>query len=569
MLRFLIPLALAVAVVIGAAVTLRTGGPPADLVWTAGPEVKTLDPAQITLLTDARVAEALFEGLVVQDPRDLAVRPGVAERWEVSPDGLTYTFHLREDACWSDGRPVTADDFAWAWRRVLDPKTAAEYVYMLYPIRGAKAYYEAAADLSAVALAKAEAAAHSLTPQRQTGAVQADWSSVGIRVEGPRRLVVELERPTAYFLDLMAFSTYLPVRRDNVESSGDRWTMPPNLISNGAYRLAEWRFRSRMIWEKNPFYWNADAVALGRIEVRVFADDKTPLLAYETGAVDLTTVVPPLAIQPLLEARDAGRRRDVVYAANFGTYFYRFNCNDPVLSDVRVRRALALAMDRRAIIERAARGGQVPATTFVPPGLPGYASPPGIEENVAEARRLLAEAGHPGGAGLEDLSILVNSGFVHKPIAELVQQEWSEALGVTVRIEEVETTSFFDKVRKGEYRIARGGWYGDYLDPNTFLDCFVTGGGNNQTGWSNAEYDALVDRAAGLADPAERMRVLARAEAILLREVPVVPMYVYTNLTLVRPGLEGVYPNLMNRIDFALLRWAGRGSEAGAAPGPR
>jgi oligopeptide transport system substrate-binding protein len=560
--RFLIPLALAVAVVIAAAaVTLRTGGPPADLVWTAGPEVKTLDPAQITLLTDARVAEALFEGLVVQDPRDLAVRPGVAERWEISPDGLTYTFHLREDARWSDGRPVTADDFAWAWRRVLDPKTAAEYVYMLYPIRGAKAYYEAAA----------EAAAHDLTPQRQTGAARSDWSQVGVRVEGPRRLVVELERPTAYFLDLAAFTTYLPVRRDNVESSGDRWTMPPSLISNGAYRLAEWRFRSRMIWEKNPFYWNAGAVALGRIEVRVFADDKTALLAYETGAVDLTTVVPALAIQPLLEARDAGRRRDVVYATNFGTYFYRFNCNDPVLSDVRLRRALALAIDRRAIVERAARGGQVPTGTFVPVGLPGYASPPGLDENVQEARRLLAEAGHPGGVGLEDLSILVNSGFVHKPIAELVQQQWSEALGVTVRIEEVETTSFFDKVRKGEYRIARGGWYGDYLDPNTFLDCFVTGGGNNQTGWSNDEYDALVEEAARLADPAERMRVLARAEEILLREVPVVPMYVYTNLTLVRPGLEGVYPNLMNRIDFALLRWADRGPQGGApsVPGPR
>ena len=560
--RFLIPLALAVAVVIAAAaVTLRTGGPPADLVWTAGPEVKTLDPAQITLLTDARVAEALFEGLVVQDPRDLAVRPGVAERWEISPDGLTYTFHLREDARWSDGRPVTADDFAWAWRRVLDPKTAAEYVYMLYPIRGAKAYYEAAA----------EAAAHDLTPQRQTGAARSDWSQVGVRVEGPRRLVVELERPTAYFLDLAAFTTYLPVRRDNVESSGDRWTMPPSLISNGAYRLAEWRFRSRMIWEKNPFYWNAGAVALGRIEVRVFADDKTALLAYETGAVDLTTVVPALAIQPLLEARDAGRRRDVVYATNFGTYFYRFNCSDPVLSDVRLRRALALAIDRRAIVERAARGGQVPTGTFVPVGLPGYASPPGLDENVQEARRLLAEAGHPGGVGLEDLSILVNSGFVHKPIAELVQQQWSEALGVTVRIEEVETTSFFDKVRKGEYRIARGGWYGDYLDPNTFLDCFVTGGGNNQTGWSNDEYDALVEEAARLADPAERMRVLARAEEILLREVPVVPMYVYTNLTLVRPGLEGVYPNLMNRIDFALLRWADRGPQGGApsVPGPR
>jgi oligopeptide transport system substrate-binding protein len=266
MRRLLIPLALAAAVVVVTVVLAhRTRGRAAGLVWTAGAEVASLDPAKMTSLQDGRVAAALFEGLTVLDPRGLKIRPGVAARWDISDDRCTYTFHLRPDARWSDGRPVTAGDFAWSWRRVLDPKTAAEYAYMLYPIRGAKEYFEA--------LAKPDADA------------EAEWATVGVRAEGPHRLVVELERPCAYFLDLAAFSTYLPVRRDMVEANGERWTLPPNLISNGAYRLAEWRFRSRMIWERNEHYWDAASVALGRIELRVFDDIGTVLLAYETGTV--------------------------------------------------------------------------------------------------------------------------------------------------------------------------------------------------------------------------------------------------------------------------------------------
>jgi oligopeptide transport system substrate-binding protein len=298
-------------------------------------------------------------------------------------------------------------------------------------------------------------------------------------------------------------------------------------------------------------------VALGRIELRVYDSVNTPLLAYETGAVDVTTMVPPLAIMPLLEDQQAGRRADVQYDINFGTYFYRFNCTRAPLDDARVRRALALAVDRQAIIERAARGGQKPAFTLVPPGLPGYAPPPGLRENVAEARRLLAEAGYPGGRGLAELSILVNKSAGHVPVAELIQQEWSDRLGIAVRIEQVDWKVFLDMVQKGEYQVARGGWYGDYLDPNTFLDMFVTGGGNNQTGWSNRAYEALVAEAARQTDPAERARTFRRAEEILLAEVPVVPLYFYTTVTLVRPGLEGVEPNLLNRIDFAMLRWRG------------
>jgi len=376
-----------------------------------------------------------------------------------------------------------------------------------------------------------------------------------VRVESPLRLTVELQQPTAYFLDLTAFATYLPVRGDIVERYGERWTMPPQVITNGAYRLVEWRFRSRMRWERNPHYWNVAAVPLERIELRVFDDLNTALLAYETGAVDMTTVVPGLAIEPLLEARRLGKRSDVLYATNLGTYFYRFNCTRQPLTDARVRRALAMAIDRKAVIERAARGGQQPYFTLVPPGMPGYTSPPGLVEDVEAAKRLLAEAGYGSGDGLPELAVLVNKGGDHVPIAQMIQQQWRERLGIRVRIEQVEWKVFLDTIQHLDYQVARGGWYGDYIDPNTFLDMFVTGGGNNQTGWSNAAYDALIARAAKETDAQARMKIFAEAEAILVRETPIFPIYVYTTTMLVRPGLEGLEPNLMNRIDFAQLRW--------------
>ena len=555
MRKVLIPVVLAGAVVVVMVIVAhRAAGPPADLVWTAGPEVATLDPAKMTSLQDGRVAAALFEGLTVIDPRDLKPRPGVADRWTISEDHRTYAFHLRPEARWSDGRPVTAEDFAWSWRRVLTPATAADYAYMLYPIRGAEAFYR-------TRLARAGDPEKPET--RETLARWPDlarlgddeaWARVGIRVAGPHELVVALERPTAYFLDLAAFSTYLPVRRDAVERHGGRWTFPPNLISNGAYRLAEWRFRSRMIWEKNPYYWNAASVAIGRVELRAFEGLNTALMAYETGAVHLAASVPGLAVEPLREAQAAGRRSDVQYAANFGTYFYRFNCTKPPLDDRRVRRALVLGLERRPIIERAARGGQMPATVLVPPGLAGYRSPPGYREDAAEARRLLAEAGYPGGAGLPELAILINTSADHQRVAEVIQEEW-RALGLRVGIRNVEWKVFLDVTHDLQYEVSRGSWYGDYVDPNTFLDLFVTGGGNNNTGWSNRRYDDLVARAADETAPAARMALFTEAEALLLDEAPIMPIYFYTSTMLVHPRLEGVLPNLMNRIDFGALAW--------------
>jgi len=541
MRTLLLSLALAAAAVVGATVLAhRSAGPPADLVWTAGTEVATIDPGVMTALNDGRVAGALFEGLAVLDPATLQARPGVAERWDVSDDGLTYTFHLRPDATWSDGRPVTAEDFAYTWRRVLTPATAAEYAYMLYPIRGAEAYFRAAVeDLQ----------------DDKDDRPPADWANVGVRVEGPHRLVVTLERPTAYFLDLVAFHTYMPVRRDVVEKHGDRWTFPGNIVSNGAYELVSWEFRSRMRWRRNRHYWNAENVALERIDVRTFEHPNTALLAYETGGVDLTTIVPSLSILPLLEAKRAGRRHDVVYTSGLATYFYRLNCTFGPLKDPRDRRALVMAIDRRQIIEKGARGGQQPAHAFVPPGMKGYTPVEGIPEDVDRARQLLAEAGYPNGRGIGELAILVNKGADHVPIAEVLQEQWRTRLGIDVRIEKVEWKVFLDTVQNLNYHIARAGWYGDYVDPNTFLDMFLTGGGNNETGWSNPRYDALIHQAAGETDPASRMRLLQDAERLLMEEVPIMPIYYYTTVMLIPAELGGAPPNLLNRIDFGALYW--------------
>jgi len=541
MRTFFLSLALAAAAVVGATVlAYRSAGPPADLVWTAGTEVATIDPGNMTALNDGRVAGALFEGLTVLDPATLQARPGVAERWQVSDDGRTYTFFLRPEARWSDGQPVTAEDFAYTWRRVLSPETAAEYAYMLYPIRGAEAYYKAALQ----------------DAKRPEGRPpSADWSTVGIRVEGLHRLVVDLERPTAYFLDLAAFHTYMPVRRDVVEAHGDRWTFPGNIVSNGPYRLVSWEFRSRMRWERNPYYWNAENVALERVEVRTFEHPNTALLAYETGAVDLTTIVPSLSILPLLDAHKAGRRQDVCYGAKLATYFYRLNCTIEPLKDPRVRRALVMAINRRQIIDRAARGGQQPAAAYVPPGMKGYEPVEGVPEDVDQARRLLAEAGYPGGKGIGELAILVNKGADHVPLAEVIQEQWRNQLGVDVRIEKVEWKVFLDMIHRLDYQVARGGWYGDYVDPNTFLDMFVTGGGNNETGWSNPRYDTLIAQAAAETDAVRRMGTLQDAERLLLAEVPIMPVYYYTSVILVPPNLGGVEPNLLNRIDFGQLYW--------------
>jgi len=526
---------------------MEQGG--ADLRFSQGAEIATLDPAKMTALIDGRVASALFEGLTVVEPKTQRARPGVARSWDVSPDGLVYTFHLRDDARWSDGSRVTAEDFLYSWRRVLDVRTAAQYNYMLFPIRGAEAF------------AKATAASPSGT--------SSPLPDLGIEVVSPTELRVTLNQPTHYFVELVAFSTYLPVKRSCVETVRDgktvddkQWVFPGRIVSNGAYVLKAWVYKSRMRLAKNPHYWNRDAVRLKTIDIFPIEELNTCLVGYERGELDFITALPTLGAEELLRRQKAGKRSDFAVAPNLGTYYYRFNCTHKPLDDPRVRKAFALSLDKQEIVTKAGRIGQPVTGVLVPPGVPGYTGTKGLGRDPEEARRLLAEAGFPGGKGFPKLALLYNTSEGHKKIAELAQVSWRRELGITVELTNVEWKVFLDRCNKLDYDIARAGWYGDYVDPNTFLDMFVTGGGNNNTGWSNAEYDRLIAEAAHTLDAAERMRVFRRAEVILTEhEVPILPIYNYVGAMLVKPHVKGWHPNLRNDILFQDL-WLDR-PEAG------
>lgn len=511
--------------------------------FSQGPEIATLDPARIKALGDGRIAAALFEGLTVTDPATLSPRPGAAGSWDISDDGLTYTFHLRPEACWSDGDPLTAHDFIYSWKRVLDARTAAEYKGMLYPIKGAESY------------AKASEAGEA----GETGVTAPDrLPQLGLEALDDKTLRVTLERPTAYFLSLAAFSTYLPVKREVVERAeageggAGSWIVAGRLIGNGAYLLKEWTYKSRIRLVRNPRYWNAGNVRIETVDVLQMTTDLA-LVGYEKGELDLVMALPALASEALVRQMRAGRRSDVHLADNLATYFYRLNCRRGPLKDPRVRRALSLALDKRAIIEKVGRLNQTEATTFVPPNLPGYEAPRGVHRNIDEARRLLAEAGYPQGRGLPKLLLLYNTDEGHRNIAELAMQSWKKELGVEIELANLEWKVFLEEVQKGQYDIARAGWYGDYVDPNTFLDIFMTDGGNNDTGWSNERYDALIRQAADAVDPAARNKLLRRAEALLLEESPIIPIYHYVNVSLVRPTVKGFKTNLRNEILFSDL----------------
>ena len=482
------------------------------LLFNNGSEPKTLDPALMTGVPEHTVALALFEGLTTLHPKTLQPVPGVAERWETSPDGRTYTFHLRQTA-WSNGAPLTAHDFVYAWRRALEARTAAEYAYMLFCIDGARAFNEG----------------------------KAAAEDVAVRALDARTLEVRLEHPVAYFLELTAFATYSPLHAPCIAEHGDRWTRPEHIVTNGPFTLAEWSQQQVIVARKNPRYWDAARVRLAEVHILPIDDAETALKKYLNGEIHWTRDIPAQKV-PAVAHLDGFR-----YAPELGTYFYRFNVTRRPLDDVRVRKALALAIDRESIVRYLLRGGQRPARSFVPPILPPYEPVDGPRHNPERARKLLADAGFPDGRGFPKLRLLYNTSETHKLIAEAVQHLWWTHLGVRIELLNQEWKVYLDSVSRLQYDIARSAWIGDYGDPNTFLDMFVTGGGNNRTGWSHARYDELIRMAAREVDSARRVALLQEAEGLLVRdEMPIVPIYFYVNTVLVRPTVLGVWDNARN-----------------------
>jgi oligopeptide transport system substrate-binding protein len=634
-------LLLATLLVVGLTLSRSTRGR-ADFTFQNGAEPKTLDPHLATGEPEHHVIEAVFEGLARLEPRSLEPVPGVAEAWDITPDGKTYTFHLRPGARWSDGRPVTAHDFTYAWRRLQTPQLGAEYAYIMHMVQYAEALnthrgqadalegpvlraldellakYPSEVPKAALLELDKQQDLHSIlkgTPNpklraflirpqqdaksRELTELRAELKSEGVRrrrlnQEAERRfgvdggvfakdaqtLVVELVAPTPYFLELTTFYPFYPVPRWAVEKSSRDWFMPGKLVNNGPFNLVSWRVGDRIRFERSPTYWGKDEVKLRSVEALAVENLTTGLNLYLTGEIDWL----PNGYYPQDLAPDLAKRADFYAGPALIAYYYRINCSKKPFDDVRVRKALNLAIDREQIAKNVLLQGQQPAYHTVPPGIRGYEPPAtGIRYDVAEARRLLAEAGFPGGKGFPKFGILYNTAESHKKIAEVLADQLRRNLNVDAVAYNQEWQSYLQTTRSMNYDLARYGWVGDYEDPNTFLDIWLTNGGNNRTGWGSVVYDRLIEAAGdvdrflsapefvlehahdaskltALAQQVKssrqapqrlaamatlRLALLAEAEGILVRdEFPIVPLYFYVVSGLVKPHVKGFFSTL-------------------------
>ena len=486
-----------------------------------GTEPQDLDPDIVTGVPEFHIIMSLLEGLVTEDPVDLHPVPGVAEKWDISPDRKVYTFHLRADAKWSNGDPVTARDFLESYKRILSPSLASEYAYMHFVVKNAEAY--------------------------NTNGIT-DFNQVGYKVIDDHTLQITLDNATPYFLSLLTHQSWYPVHIPTVAKYGDpyqrgnKWTRPGHFVGNGAFVLAKWVVNDVIEVRKSPTYWDRDRVRLNAIRFYPIESDDAEERAFRAGQLHVTETVPLSKIDYY-----KAEHPDLINIGPYlGTYFYRVNVTKPPLTDRRVRQALALAIDREGIVKNITRGGQLPAYNFVPPGTAGYTSRSQFQENITTAKRLLAEAGYPDGKGMPPVEILYNTLESHRTIAEAIQQMWKTKLGVDARLVNEEWKVYLDAQRSLNYQVVRAAWIGDYVDPNSFMDMWLTGGGNNETGWSNPEYDRLIAEAARTIDPQQRLEVFQKAEAILMDEMPEIPIYFYTRLFLKRPEVRGWYPTLLD-----------------------
>ncbi|PIE25631.1 MAG: peptide ABC transporter substrate-binding protein [Planctomycetota bacterium] len=504
----------------------------ADFTFTNNTEVQSLDPATVSGVPEGRVLRGLFEGLTVEHPKTLEPLPGMAESWTVSEDGQTLRFRIRAEACWSDGRPLTAEDFVWSWKRLLQPRTAAKYYELLFYVKGAKSYFAA---MGAWEKAGAEEAK------------RPSFDSVGIRAPESHLFEVELSSPVPFFLSLTSFYPLFPVPRHVVEGHGRDWHRPGSLVNNGPFLLQQRTLRDRIRMTRNPRYWDRDRVKIETIDVLPVESLVSALNLYLSGDVDWIPDVPATVLAEL------SGREDFQSSPYLGVYFYRINMQnkDPVkrrfFGDLRVRQALALTIDRAAICRSVTRAGEIPAYDLTPPGLGAYSGPQIPREDSEKAKSLLAAA--LADLGLEkapSFTILYNTHELHKDIAEVVQSQWSRKLGLDVRLENQEWGSYMTSMQSLGYDVARSAWIGDYPDPNTFLDMWTKGNTNNRTGWTRPEFDALLARANHESDAAKRLSLLAEAEAMILSDLPVIPIYYYVTKNMVRPGVQGFYPNVLN-----------------------
>ena len=496
-----------------------------------GPEVESIDPALNTTNDGANYLTYLFDNLLRTD-KDGKVVPSLAQKYEVSDDGLTWTFHLRDGLKWSDGSDFTANDFVYSWQRMVDPDIAAPYAETVLGM--VEGYDEA--------IGKPDKNGNQTTTPDITK----------LRVEAPddKTFVVHMSHPTPYFDKLATFAALSPVKKDVVEAKPDGWTLDPKTyISTGPFKLAEWKSGSYLMLEKNENYWNKDAVKLDGIKCLLMQDQNAAFSAYESGDALMIKDIPTQEITTLQ------KRPDYRLDPQIGTYFIDLNNTLDEFKDAKVRQALSLALDRKYISETITAGTYTPAKGFVPAGVVDwdasawedhitdpsvYINVDDYQGNLAKAKELLKEAGHENGAGLPTIVYSTNDQSYHKKIAEYLQQVWGE-LGVKVEVNIVEWKSFTPQRRSGNYQAARDGWVMDYNDPSNILQLTSTGNGNNSSKYSNPEYDALLEKAANEADPQTRFGYFHQAEEMLMRDMGVTPLLYYNEMYLQSDKIKDSY----------------------------
>ncbi|KAB3527602.1 peptide ABC transporter substrate-binding protein [Alkaliphilus serpentinus] len=497
--------------------------------WNIGADPLTIDPVLNGASDGGDVINQTFEGLVRE--KSGTVYPGIAESWEVSPDGLTVTFYLRESK-WSDGSPLTAHDFVYSWKRGMDPATASEYAWIWE-------YTNVVGSAEAV----------------NGGSLD----DVGVKALDDHTLEVKLNTPTDYIVSLLSFYHFLPTKQSSVEAGPDgAWAKDPKLaISNGPFKLTSYKIGEGLSLVKNEHYWNADNVKLDGIEGKFIDETATGYQAYQSGELHF---IPPISIPAAEVPRLIAEDPNFYVFPLLGTYYYNFNLDLDMWQDVRVRRALTLAIDRELITETLA-AGQVPAAGFVPPGFldadgkdffetSGNYGIPTDNSGVEEAKKLLAEAGYPDGKGFPEFTIMYNTNENHKLVAEMIQEMFKTNLGLNTKLENQEWAVFQDTRKAGDYELSRGGWLTDFMDPMGLLSIFTTENAYNDPNYSNPKYDELLSKSA-LTRGKEHFDLLYEAQDILMTELPIIPVYHYSDMMMASPKLVGWDRSVLGTVDFS------------------
>jgi oligopeptide transport system substrate-binding protein len=474
-----------------------------------GSEPETLNPQLSVSVNDCRIARAIFEGLVSFHPETLVPEPGCAA-WTVSEDGRTYCFKLNADAKWSDGSQLTADDFVYSWKLILTKKVPASYVSFFFFIDQAESFYRGRIN---------------------------DFGKVGIKAVSEKQLTVTLTRPVPYFPELLANPVFFPINRRCVEKFGSSWTQPGNMISNGAFVLKDWKARQKVVVEKSKAYHGAEHVKLQRVEFLPYDNLETSYQLFLKGQIDW------LPSAPTDKNDEIKFNPDYYVNPYLGTYFYRFNCSRPPFDNKLVRQAFSLSVNRAVIVNKVLGAGEQATSAFCPP-IKCYKPAEGLGYNPKKARALLKQSGYAG--KFPEVELFYNTSENQKKIAEAIVEQWRENLGVRVLLRNSEWKTFLADQKSLNYDISRSSWIGDYNDPETFMEVFVSDGGNNRTGWKNAAYDDLFRRSR-MTSGVERNKIFNQMERLLVRdELPIIPIYYYINRGFISERVEGWHENSLD-----------------------